>query len=117
MPVTFKDFQGKTKSLRVVWDDVEVNITYSPSANTAGMAIALQDDLEGDPAANAKQAVQVLQKLLVGWDIMLEPNGYDKAHMQPSTEEFLLALPIPFLSAILTQIGEDQSPKGKKSAR
>ena len=117
MPIRFSDFGGKVRHLKVQWEGLEVNVSYSPSNNTAANSIATQEALADEDAAQLKSVVAILQKILVGWDIMQEPNGHDKELMEPITEEFLLSLPVPFLAKMLDDISVDQSPNRRKSVR
>jgi hypothetical protein len=118
MPIRFSELGGKVRHVRVKWEDLEVNISYSPSANTAATSIAMQEELEGETAGQTKAIVDGLQRILVGWDILEDTNGKDKPDTPvPISEDFLMRLPLSFLVAILTAIGEDQNPTPPRSRR
>lgn len=120
MPIRLSDLGGKVRHVRVQWEDVEVNVTYSPSANTTALQLALQQVAADDPVEGTRKSIEMLTKILVGWDIMQEQsaNGKEKADtMQPITEEFLHLLPASFVMAILERINEENSPNRRKSGR
>jgi hypothetical protein len=123
MPVYFSDFAAKIHHLRVAWEDVEVDISYDPSKNSAGSAIDMQEQMR-DGQFPVSALVDWLERVLVGWDIVQSPpdngrtpeNG-EEPPMLPITRANLERLPLPFLNAIMTQISERQSPPARKSGR
>lgn len=118
MPIHLSDLSGKTRSVRVEWEGEEVNVTYSPSANTTALQLSLQQAAADDPVEGTRQAILMLTHILVGWDIMKPPNGKEKPEEpEPITEEFLHKLPATFVMAILDKINEEQVPNRRKSAR
>jgi len=121
MPIRFSDLGSKIRHVRVQWQDVEVNVTYSPSANTTALQLDLQQAVADDPSEGVRKSVEMLTQVLVGWDIMKETNGNgtDPEHEEPEpiTEAFLLKLPATFVTAIIERINEDSSPNRRKSGR
>lgn len=118
MPIRLSDLGGKVRAVRVEWEGLELNVTYSPSANTTGLQLALQQAAADDPVEGTRQAVQMLTKILVGWDFMKAQNGKDKPdEPEPITEEFLHQLPASLVMAIIESINEAQAPNRRKSGR
>jgi hypothetical protein len=118
MPIRLSDLGGKVRHVRVQWEDVECNVTYSPSANTTALQLALQQAAADDPVEGTRRSILLLTQILVGWDIMKEQNGKDKSdEPEPITEEFLHKLPASFVMAILERINEEQVPNRRKSGR
>jgi hypothetical protein len=120
MPIRLSDLGGKVRHVRVQWEGEEVNVTYSPSANTTALQLALQQAAADDPVEGTRRSIQLLTQILVGWDIMKEPSSNGKEHAdepEPITEEFLHKLPASFVMAILESINEEQSPNRRKSGR
>jgi len=122
MPIRLSDLGGKVRHVRVQWEGEEVNVTYSPSANTTALQLALQQAAADDPVEGTRRSIQLLTQILVGWDIMQEHsangNGKEKPdEPEPITEEFLHKLPASFVMAILEAINEEQNPNRRKSGR
>lgn len=120
MPIRFSDLGNKVRHVRVTWQDVEVNVSYSPSANTTALQMSLQEAITDDPVQGGYKSIEMLTKILVGWDIMKEVNGNGVDHPdepEPITEAFLLKLPAGFVTAIIERINEDSSPNRKRSGR
>jgi hypothetical protein len=111
---------GKTRAVRVEWEGLELNVTYAPGANTTAMQLALQQAAADDPVEGTRQAIDMLTKILVGWDFMKEPSSNGKEHpaeTEPITEEFLHKLPASLVMAIIESINESQAPNRRKSGR
>lgn len=122
MPIRLSDLGGKVRHVRVQWEGEEVNVSYSPSANTTALQLALQQAAADDPVEGTRKSIQLLTQILVGWDIMQEANGKEKPDApeglpEPITEEFLHKLPASFVMAILESINEEQVPNRRKSGR
>jgi hypothetical protein len=120
MPIRLSDLGGKVRHVRVQWEGEEVNVTYSPSANTTALQLALQQAAADDPVEGTRQSIQLLTQILVGWDIMQERSSNGKEHPdepEPITEEFLHKLPASFVMAILEAINEENVPNRRKSGR
>jgi hypothetical protein len=119
MPIRFSDLGSKLRHVRVKWQDVEVNVTYSPSANTTALQMSLAQAVADDPSEGVRKSIEMLTEVLVGWDIMKDTNGNGTGEDEPEpiTEEFLLKLPATFVTAIIDSINEDQSPNRRRSGR
>jgi hypothetical protein len=121
MPIRFSDLGGKVRSVRVKWQDLECNVTYSPSANTTALQLALQQAAADDPVEGTRESIKMLTTILVGWDMMKEQSTNGKEphadEPEPITEEFLHRLPASFVTAIIEAIADDQSPNRRRSGR
>lgn len=105
MTIQLKDIMGATRVVEVSFGDIgELRIEYSPAVATNPMSRAMLDFSNvSEDAEKAKRLAQFVVSVVAWWDL------YDGDTPMAITVENVSGLPLSFLSAMLTAIGNDMN--------
>lgn len=106
MPIQFGELKRNKRRIPVTWDGMTVDIEYSPSSYTAQIEIEMRS-ITDTPAQSMAGA---LSEMVTWWDIIEGDTPL------PANKETMLHMPVGFLGAMMTAIGEDMRPNQAPAA-
>jgi hypothetical protein len=108
MSITIKDLMAGGKSVKLTYDDFELNVEYKPSAITP----TLQAEIAKMDFNSMSATVSLMIKILSGWDIL----GDDGLPI-PIDEDTLNGLPIRLLGQINKAVFDDLAPRTQQEKK
>lgn len=109
MPLKLSQIGMAERQTSLTYDGEKVGITYRPGKFTPRVEARLN---EAQAESQVSQEVaRVLADVLASWDVIDD----DGKTLKP-TVDLLMEMPLDFLTALATAVGEDMGPKSQNGA-
>lgn len=102
MPIKISHLKNDEREVTVTYGGEEAVVVYRPSGYTPVTENAMQDAM-GDRRPGAGLA-RLLSGILVSWDVLDEDGD-----QMDTTYETISKLPVPFISAVVSQVSDDMN--------
>ncbi len=101
--VVLSQMKARTRQITVPWDGEEVDVSYFPHAVTPAML----EDIDRASEDDDRDLLGTMLEPLVDWWDILEVEGGPR---MPATKETVKLLPMSFINALQTAMGEANRP-------